>query len=318
MPVKAVSEISACSTRERALIAVDLGGTKCHGVLADPAGVTLAEERRATGAYGDAAATLLATITALRAVATAEARAVRAVVIGVPAVPDPDSGLIVAGPNVAWSGFDLVSLLREHVPEPCRVENDVTLAAIGEAWRGDGRGADGFVVLSIGTGVGGAVWANGGVIHGRHNAAGELGALLTARAQLRAAPGVVAGLEAVASGPAIERRAAELADGAPRSATAVLAAAAAGEAAAGQVVEELLDHVAMAIVDVVAVVDPERVILDGTVGRALAPFADAIAARVARRVADGPELHISSLGPNATLVGAIATALETGERQLRR
>lgn len=291
------------------MLAIDLGGTKCHGVLVDLAGATLAEERRPTHGEGDAAAALLATIAALRAAAAARALPVRAVVIGVPAVPDPASGLLVAGPNVDWSGFDLGALLREHVPEPCRVENDVTLAAIGEAWRGDGRDAASFVMLSIGTGVGGAVWVNGQLVRGRHNAAGELGALLTARAQLGAAPGVVAGLEAVASGPAIERRAAELDSGRRRSATDLLAAAAAGEDVATMVVEELLDHIAMAIVDVVAVIDPERVILDGGVGRALAPFVDPIAARVARRVPDGPELRISSLGPNSTLIGAIACAL---------
>ncbi|MEA2270269.1 MAG: glucokinase [Solirubrobacteraceae bacterium] len=302
--------------RAGALLAMDLGGTKCHGALVDLAGETIAEDFRPTREAGDPVATLLSAIATLRSEADRRSLPVRAIVIGIPAVPDPETGLVVAGPNVDWSGFDLVGELQRHITEPFRIENDVKLAAIGQAWRGEGRAIAGFVTLSIGTGIGGALFANGQLVRGRHNAAGEIGYLLTSRDQLRAEPGTVAGLESVASGPALARRARELlAEGvtselaAEATAADVFAAAARQDPIATQVVDELLDHIAMAIVGIVAVVDPGRVILDGSVGRALAPYLDELRDRIAPRVPDVPELVVSKLGPNATIAGAIACAL---------
>jgi glucokinase len=302
--------------RAGAMIAVDLGGTKCHSALVDLAGEILAEDFRPTRQQGDPAATLLAAVKELRKGAEEREVPVRAVVIGIPAVTDPETGLVVSGPNVDWEGYDLVGEIRRHIEEPFRVENDVTLAAIGQAWRGEGRSTDGFVTLSLGTGIGGAVFANGELVRGRNNAAGEFGFLMTGRDQLGAKPGEVAGLESVASGPAIARRAQQLlAEGrtsalAPDATAAdVFTAASGGDDVATEVLEEVLDHVAMAIVGIVAVIDTGRVILDGSIGRALAPYLDALASRIAPRIPSVPELRVSQLGPNATITGAIACAL---------
>jgi glucokinase len=299
------------------VIAVDLGGTKCHGVLADLGAETLAEDFRPTHADGTPADTMIAMIDTLRDTARESGLEVRAVVVGIPAVPDPDTGLVGSGPNVDWEGYDLIGLLRDRVTEPFRIENDVTLAAIGQAWRGEGQAANGFVTLSIGTGIGAAAFANGQVLRGRHNAAGEIGTLLMSREQLHAEPGIVSGMESVASGPAIARRAVELlATGVtsilePDGLTGqhVFAAAEEGDAVAHEVIEELLDYVSMAIIDLAAVLDPERIILDGSVGRALEPYAEAMSERIAQRLSHVPALHFSRLGPNATVIGAIAGAL---------
>jgi glucokinase len=320
-----VSHTSELNSRAGSVVSVDVGGTKCHGALADLAGEILKEDHRPTHGSGGPPGALIAAIEALRAHARSESLPVRAVVVGVPAVPDPDTGLIVAGPNVDWSGFDLAGLMREHVEEPFRIDNDVTLAAIGQAWRGEGGPAGSFATLSIGTGIGGAIVVNGSIVRGRHNAAGELGWLLTSRDQLSEPAGTVTGLEAVASGPALERRTRELLEGGAESTldqsqitgADVFAAAADGDRLARQVVGELLDHMAMAVVALVAVIDPERVILDGSVGRALEPYLEELGARVGARVPAGPELHVSRLGPNATVIGGIACALALGREAPR-
>jgi glucokinase len=317
------SGIISFNSRAASVISVDLGGTKCHGALADLTGAILKEDYRATHGPDGPAGALVGSIAVLRAHAEQESLPVRAVVVGVPAVPDPDTGLVTAGPNVDWSGFDLAGLMRRHVANPFRIENDVTLAAIGQAWRGEGRSADGFVTLSIGTGIGGALVVNGMIVRGRHNAAGELGWLLTSRDQLDAPAGEVAGLEAVASGPALTRRARELLEaggestlaGTDVSGAAIFTAAAGGDALARQVVDELLDHVAMAVVALVAVLDPDCVILDGSVGRALEDYVDDLCARVAPRVPSVPEIRFSRLGPNATVIGGIACALSLQREQ---
>jgi glucokinase len=302
--------------RAGAVIAIDLGGTKCHGALADLAGEVLAEDQRPTFADGSPASSLLASIGALRDAAARECLPVRAVSVGIPALVNPDTGLVDAGPNVHWHGFDLMGLLDAELTEPFSVENDVNLAGLGESWRGGGLGVSSFVTLSLGTGIGAAIVQDGRVLRGRHNAAGEIGYLITRPSQLNGLPR--AGLEDLISGAALVSRARELALAAPertRLAPAAITpalifeAAASGDGVAAALIGELIESVAITITAVTALVDPARVILGGSIGRALAPYLAQIETLVGHVTYRPPELVISSLGPNATVVGAIASAL---------
>jgi glucokinase len=288
------------------VIAVDLGGTRCHGALADLAGGMIVEDFRPAGEGSEAVGALLSCIGALEARATELAMPVRAAVVGIPALIDPASGLATAGPKVHWQGLDLLGILREHLTLPFEVDNDVNLGALGQAWRGAGRGAHSFVLISLGTGIGGAVVIDGHLIRGRHNAAGEV-------AYFRVGHG---GFEDVASGTALRARAAELlAGGGPSSLTVehavadIFTAARRGDQVGGQVVGELIGHTAAAISGATALVDPERIILDGSIGRALEPWLDDLRSAVAAGVFRPPDIVVSTLGPNATVLGAIARAL---------
>ncbi len=300
--------------RPWAVIAVDLGGTECHGALANLAGELLEEHVRPTRSRNGAAEVLLECIAALRAAAVERELVVRATVVGVPVLIDPETGLATAGPNVQWDGFDVVPRLQAVLKEPFEVENDVNLAAVGQAWRGEGRQISSFVTLFLGTGVGGALVVDGRLVTGRHNAAGEIGYLLISPPSGRTGP---VSFESVASGPGILARAQELLGAGAESDLAsddlqvedVFTAALAGDRLASQVVGETLDLVAAAIVAAVALVDPQRVILEGSVGRALEPYLDALCSRIAPNVIAAPEIVVSSLGPNGTVIGAIARAL---------
>lgn len=301
--------------RAGAVIAIDLGGTKCHGALADLAGEVVREDVRPTFASGSPAQSLLASVAALREAAAQEDLPVRAVSVGIPAVINPDTGLVDAGPNVDWHGFDLVGLLNQELSEPFVVENDVNLAALGEAWRGAGVGTGSFVTLSLGTGIGAAIVLDGNLVRGRHNAAGEIGYLVTGRSQLRGRP--AAGLEGLISGAALTERARVLIKARPERTAldpsavtpALLFEAAAADPVARVVIGELIDQVAITVTAITAFVDPERVILDGSIGRTLAPYLGKIDALVSRAAYRAPELATSALGPNATVIGAIASAL---------
>jgi glucokinase len=312
-----------------AVLAVDLGGVECHGALADLSGTTLFEELRPTLADGGAFGALAGTIDSLRSAATERGLHVDAVAVGIPAILDPDTGMAVGGPAVDWQEFEIVGRLKKSLDIPFLVENDANLAALAHAWRGDGRGLRDFVTVVMGAGIGAAVVANGRLIKGRHNAAGELGYLLTSREQLGALrlgqpsqpgerPGGYGGLEKVAAGPSIAGRARALlaagvqstlspADVAPER---VFAAALAGDGLALTVMAEVLDYAALALAAITAIVDPELVILDGTIGRSLDPFLDDLAARLTGRLLFVPRLCTSRLGPNATVLGATAAALQ--------
>lgn len=301
--------------RSGAVIAIDLGGTRCHGALADLAGEILAEDQRATHEHGSPAGSLLAAISALRQAAAAERLPVQSVCVGIPAVVNPDTGLADAGPNVHWHGFDLMGLLQAELCEPFAVDNDANLAGMGEAWQGAGVGCESFVALSLGTGIGAAIMVGGRLLRGQHNAAGEAGYLVTRPDQLRRTS---AGLEDLISGPALTRRAIELAKANPDrtgmdpdavTPAQVFQSAAAGDAIAAEVIGELIETVAIAVTAMSALVDPARVILGGSIGRALAPYLPRLEALVGHVTYRAPEIVISPLGASATVLGGIATAL---------
>lgn len=325
---------SAGSGRRRTLIAfneragsvgaIDLGGTKCHGALADLAGTVLAEDVRPTSEQGEAYSTLVAMIDWLAREAAVRGQPVLALAIGVPAILEPGTGRAIGGPNVDWADFGLISRLAVDTEIPYVVENDVNLAALGHAWRGEGRGLRDFATLSLGTGIGAAVVANGQLVKGHHNAAGEIGYLVLDRGRLHRSTRSLGGLEEVAGGPAIAGRARELLEettspsrlrDSPVTTEAVVRAALEGDAIAATVMAEVLDAVAMAVIALAGSVDPELLILDGAVGRSLEPFLGEIEERVTSQLAVPPRLAVSTLGSRSTVIGAIAAALELAYRQ---
>jgi predicted NBD/HSP70 family sugar kinase len=319
----------AFNPRAGGLLAVDLGGTRCHGALADLSGEILFEDERRTRDYGSAFDALLATISTIRRSAVARRLTLLGAVIGIPAILDPSSGRAIGGPRVDWDDFEIVSRLAGVLPIPFLVENDVNLAALAHAWRGEARGVSDFVVVSVGTGIGGAIVADGRLVKGHHNAGGEVGYIAVERGQLdlpvERGLGV---LEVVASGPAIVRRAEERASDAglrrrahstlPRTgeitAEAVFAAAAGGDPLATEVIDDAVDHLSLALTAIAATVDPELVILEGSIGRSLGPYVDVMRGRLQRRLPAPPELVVSSLDA-ATVVGGIAAALQVVREQ---
>jgi glucokinase len=124
----------------------------------------------------------------------------------------------------------------------------------------------------------------------------------------------------MASGPALariaervlaaSRRASVLWEQRLLSPARVFAAAEAGDRLAGEVVDAMVDHVAMAIIALGSVTDPEVIILDGAVGRALGRYAVTIQELVDRHLATPPRVVISSLHEGATALGAVAAALD--------
>jgi glucokinase len=215
---------------------------------------------------------------------------------------------------------ELAGRLAEHLEVPFTIENDVNLAALAQAWRGAGRGVRDFVTISIGTGIGAGVVADGRLLKGRHNSAGEIGLLIMTRDQFgRPSETGIGGFEELASGPAIARQAEVALARDPDVAStlrrgsvtseAVFDAAARGDAVALATIHEVIDNLTLALIAVAAMLDPERIILDGAVGRSLEPYLGRVADGLGRYLPDVPELCVSRLGPNATVVGAIAAAV---------
>ena len=307
-----------------AVIAIDLGGTRTHAALADLGGTILEEDLRPTRSGGEAFTTLLATIDAMREAAERRGLPVDALAVGVPGIVDPSVGTVRDAPYVAWADFPLVEELAGRVGMPFVVDNDVNLAALAHAWRGDARRIDDFVVLSLGTGSGAAIVSAGRLLQGHHNVAGEVGYLVVRPAMLgwTIRDGLGA-FESIASGPGIATRAAALVArgrtsslaGADITPEGVVAAAAAGDPLARDVIDELIDDLAMVVAAFVCTVDPGLIVLEGGLGRSLGPYLEELTARIAPSLPSMPRIVVSGLGREATVLGAVAAALELARRR---
>ncbi len=82
--------------------------------------------------------------------------------IGIAGILKPSQGIVCFSPNLpGWRNIPLVKILQKRVQLPVFIENDANLIALGEAWQGAGKDEENFVLLTLGTGVGGGIIANG-------------------------------------------------------------------------------------------------------------------------------------------------------------
>jgi glucokinase len=128
--------------------------------------------------------------------------------IGAPGPLDPLSGIVIAPPTLTgWHDVPLVEIVSARFKLPVRLENDANAAALGE-WRyGAGRDAASMVFVTVSTGIGGGVIADGRILHGRRGLAAEIGHMTITNEGERCFCGAIGCFEAVASGTALGRRA---------------------------------------------------------------------------------------------------------------
>lgn len=104
------------------------------------------------------------------------------IAISVPGHVDPGKGSISMGGTVRdFDQFNIVGWLTERASLPVTVENDAHCALLAERWLGKAKNMADFLMITIGTGVGGAVFCNNALVHGKNYSAGEFGRLLTSR-----------------------------------------------------------------------------------------------------------------------------------------
>jgi len=96
--------------------------------------------------------------------------------IGAPGIVDFERGVIVKSPHYSdWKGFPLKTDLSKAAGLPVILDNDGNMIARGEGWQGAGKGLKNFVMMTLGTGIGGGIVINGEVFHGDLGFAGEIG-----------------------------------------------------------------------------------------------------------------------------------------------
>jgi predicted NBD/HSP70 family sugar kinase len=227
-------------------------------------------------------------------------------VVGSPGVVEPDGRALQLAPNLpGWERPGVLRDLRLLLGAETTIENDVDAAAVAERDHGHGRDVSTFAFVSVGTGIGMGLVLDGKLHRGAHGAAGEIAFLPLPNPPLDPSEARRRGaLESAASSAAVVR-AARQAGTTLRTARSVFAAAAAGDARARDVVAAEASVVAHALASIVAVVDPELIVLGGGIGRAPG-FADEVGARLTRLSPVAPDVRPSALGDDAVVDGCLA------------
>ncbi|MGA2265741.1 MAG: ROK family protein [Phycisphaerae bacterium] len=246
--------------------------------------------------------------------------------VGAPGPADFAAGVILAMPNI--SGMENVPLARslcEAIGVPVVLENDANAAAYGEYCCGAGVGCRNLVLLTLGTGVGSGIIVEGEVLHGSHDAGGEIGHMIVQPGGEPCGCGQQGCLERYSSAVHMAGRARRmieegktgaLADVLRRhgvlDATDILATRKAGDALAAEVWDQGAYYLAVACVNICRVLDPDKIILAG----GLAGAGDELLAPVAahfRRLhwsltPPRTQIALSALGGEAGVIGAAAVA----------
>jgi predicted NBD/HSP70 family sugar kinase len=296
------------------VLALDVGSEFLRGAICDLAGGIRARStlKVTAGTAPGLVAELVQLAETLYADGGIEAQDVTQTVVGSPGVYDPRrDALALAGALPGWDRPVVLAELRAAFSGSLMIENDVDAAALAERAHGHGRDVDSFAFVSVGTGIGMGLVLGGRLHRGAHGAAGEIGYLpLGAGAGIDARDARKRGsLEAAASAAGIVRAARRAGISRPGSARQVFAAAAEGDERAARVVRDEAVLVAQAICAVVAVTDPELIVLGGGIGQA-----DGFLAAVQRELRGlapvQPELRVSALGADAVVDGCLAAGIE--------
>jgi glucokinase len=263
-------------------IGIDIGGTKILGALIDEHGKILAEQRVASPAQ-DAEQIVTAVASLVGELQGAADREIVGVGVAVAGFIDAEASTVLFSPNLDFRNEPLKAKIAERISLPVVVENDANAAGWAEFAFGAARGAKDMIMLTLGTGVGGAVVSDGKLRRGGFGIAGELGHLRLIPDGRLCGCGQRGCLEQYASGTAVLKAAKKLAnsDG-PAGARLAQLEADHGELTGHQVYQALLEgdsgalslvrdagsHLGAAIGSFVAVLDPQVVVIGGGLSEA--------------------------------------------------
>jgi glucokinase len=317
----------SCCPIGAAAIGIEIGGTKLQSAVVTVDGRVL--HRRlghvdpAEGAAGIRRG-LAAQLAALLAEPLPDGLELTAVGIGFGGPVDRARGVVAASFHVSgWGQFPLGAWVRGQLPDDRAslavvIENDANAAALGEAVAGAGAGNRIVFYTNAGSGIGAGLVIDGELYHGRDRGEMELG-------HIRLHPeGEI--LESLASGWAIDRSIRGHVQAQPHgtlgrlagssaaaSARLLPAAIAAGDTAAGAILDAAAGHYAHALSHVVHLLDPDVIVLGGGVAGIGPPWRDAVASRLApllmQTMQPAPLIRLAALGADVVPVGAALVAL---------
>lgn len=242
--------------------------------------------------------------------------------VGVPA-PVTEDGVVNGSANIGWGYKEVKRELEELTGLSVEAGNDANVAALGEMWKGGGKGETNIVMITLGTGVGGGVIAGGKVLVGTHGAGGEIGHQCVNYEETEyCGCGKKGCLEQYASATGIVRLARKKLEKETRetmltseevTAKSVFDAVKAGDQVAEEVAEEFGRYLGYGLANLAVITDPAVIVIGGGVSRAgevLIPYIQKPFQERAFFANREVKFKLATLGNDAGICGAAKLVLD--------
>ncbi|MFP4497082.1 MAG: ROK family protein [Vulcanimicrobiota bacterium] len=313
------------------VIGVDLGGTHAYAGVVNTSGEVLLRKETDIDTSLDADVIIKQMIVPTIKSAIEEKKEfsgrIKAVGLGAPGSHDSKRGICHFSPNFRWRNVEVTRPIEEELGIPVYMLNDVRTAALGEKHFGAGKDVSDFVIMAIGTGIGGGVVLDKRLILGVNEVAGEIGHITVDPDGHQCNCGNYGCMEAMASGPNIARRGREamLENRDSKlwnmvehindvSARTLYDAARNEDTTALKVWEDTGRYLGIGMASIVHTVNPQRFIIGGRVATAIDFFLPSLKEELNARATMVPrgsiEVVSAVLKENAGLVGSAALAFE--------
>ena len=301
----------------RPLIAgIDVGGTNTRVALASPSAPGRILVRRQAPTPGPGVQPVLALLerTLLSCLREVGPGMLQAIGCAVPGMTDQRQGIVLEAANLpGWDNIPLAHMLAQQLGVAAQVENDVNAAALAEATCGAGTGCRLVVFMTVSTGVAAGIVVDGQLLRGAHHSAGEIANIIPDPAHLERSWRPNGCLESTAAGMGLAAEWAA-ATGTTLDAKEIFAAAAAGHADALRLVRRAADYLAQAAVAIGSIIDPERLIVGGSIGLSQARVFDRIRSAVRSALPFPPRVVRAALRHDAPLIGMLLAAARIAGR----
>ncbi len=247
--------------------------------------------------------------------------------VGIPGTVNQKTGIVEYANNFDFKNTAFLELLRGKFEKPVFMENDAQSAAWGEHIAGAGRGHHSMLAVTLGTGVGGGIILDDKLWHGMNYAAGEVGHMVIRMHGRDCTCGRKGCFEAYASVTALCRMAAEAAEKYPESVLMKLKQSEEGlngrniisavrnhDKAAEEAYEQYTDYLALGLVNLINIFQPEILVIGGGLSGAGEFFLHSVVRKVkpavySRYSEDNTEIRLAALGNDAGIIGAAALGM---------
>ncbi|WP_066192980.1 ROK family glucokinase [Gracilibacillus timonensis] len=247
--------------------------------------------------------------------------------VGAPGFIEPETGKVAIAVNIGWKNFALKSIFEEISGLHVYVENDANIAALGENWKGSGNQVKNMIAVTLGTGVGGGIIANGQIISGANGTGAEIGHITVEEDGAYCNCGRYGCLETVTSATGIVRQAEELiAEGKADpllqrkekngaiTTKDVFEVAAEGDTDCQSLIDHVSEVLGSSLAMLAIITNPAKIVIGGGVSKAgaqlLEPLKVAFEKHTLPRTNEACEFEIAQLGNDAGVYGGAYLVLQ--------
>lgn len=322
------SESKSGVTKTEVVLAADLGGTHLRVATVDRNGKVSHRLMQPTPQAEDPDEIVRTLINAVHECERQSAsldNSISAFSVVVPGTVNIQEGLVVTAPNLpCLEGFRLGPALASELERPVLLENDANAAALGEMWRGAGRGHQAIICLTLGTGVGGGIILDGKLWRGADGSAGEIGHIgVDPFAGVACHCGSQGCLEVYASATAIVRMTREMRLRYPRSilqnredltSGKVYEAGREGDELALEVFRRMGVYLGIGLASLINLLNPEVIVIGGGLSNGWDLFEKPMNQQIIKRAfaipAERARIIRAECGDDAGLLGAARLAFQ--------